>query len=138
VFSVSSFEYEGSTYVKVSDKACWVSLPEEIELTDDIFAVFKLSETMLLLKRAFWTGRRFRSLQALGKARLLKSKRNTIRFDKKTRDSVSWDDDWEVFIYSNFDDYILLACPPLDEMDYLEMRGVPGVISMPLEKEAAP
>lgn len=117
----------------MDEKACWIPLPEDVEPTDDLFAVFKITDNMILLKRAFWKGKNFRSLKPYGTARILKSRKHMLKLDKKARDSVSWEDEWEIFIYSSFDDFILLGLMSLDEMEYLELRGVPAEISLPLD-----
>ncbi|MCC7568378.1 MAG: hypothetical protein KO463_02015 [Candidatus Methanofastidiosa archaeon] len=135
MFSVSSFEYEGTGYVSVSKNGCWVSLPEDVSISDEVYAVFRLTDSMLLLSQAFWKGSNQSTLRSVGKARLLKSRKNTLRLDKRIREAVVWEDEWEVFVYSCLDDFILFGVPALDEMDYLELRGVPSIISLPLHLE---
>ncbi len=135
MFSVSNFEYEGTGYTTVNEKGSWVTLPDDVTLSDDVYAVFRISDSMLLLKQEFWKGSNQSVLKPIGKARMLRSKHQTLKLDKKIRESVLWEDDWEVFVYSSIDDFILFGCPALDEMDYLALRGVPSIISMPLHVE---
>jgi len=134
---ISSFEFDDTTYAKVTQRGIWITLTEESELIDDFYNVYKITDDMILLKAPLKSVRPFREMQPIGSARMLKSKRYTLRFDKSVKDKVDWEDGWEVFIYSNMEgEMMFLACPSLDDIEYVEMRGLPGIISMPTEISA--
>jgi len=107
-------------------------LPEELDLEEEAYIAYKLTDTMMLLSPK--EGVPHDSLLlALGNARQLKTKKNTVKLDRQVCQKVAWEDEWEIFIFSSFEDYVLMGVPALDEMDYLEMRGIPAVVSLPMD-----
>ncbi|MBN1786492.1 MAG: hypothetical protein JW825_05870 [Candidatus Methanofastidiosa archaeon] len=135
--SIDSYEFDDTTYAKVTDNGVWIILSEDMEIIEDIYSVYKVTDNLILLKAPVKSVRPFKVMQPVGSARMLKSKRYTMRFDKSVRDAIDWEDGWEVFIYSNMEgEIMLLACPPLDDIEYVEMRGLPGIITMPMEIKA--
>jgi hypothetical protein len=131
---ISSYEFDDTTFAKVSGKGIWIMVTEDMEFSNDTYNVFKITDNMILLKPPLKSVRPYRSMQPIGSARMLKSKKYTMRFDRSVKDQIDWEDGWEVFIYSNMEgELMLLACQPLDDIEYVEIRGLPGIISLPME-----
>ncbi|HOP08863.1 MAG TPA: hypothetical protein PK718_01895 [Candidatus Methanofastidiosa archaeon] len=131
---IASYEFDDTTYARVTSRGIWIMVTDDMEFSEDFYNVYKITDNLILLKPPLKSVRPFRSMQPIGSARMLKSKKYTMRFEKSVKDQVDWEDGWEVFIYSNMDgELMLLACPPLDDIEYVEIRGLPGIISLPTE-----
>jgi len=129
-----SYEFDDTAYAKVTQRGIWLELPEDTELIDDSYTVYRMTDNLLLLKRPLKSLKPFKTMNPVGNARMLKSRKLTMKFDKSVVNAVDWEDGWEVFIYSNMDgEIMLLGCRPLDDIEYVEVRGLPGVISVPME-----
>jgi len=134
---IASYEFDDTTFAKVTANGIWITVADDIDFTEEFYNVYKITDNMMLLKTPLKSARPFRGMQPVGNARMLKSKKYTLRFDKSVKEVIDWEDGWEVFIYSNMEgETMLLACPPLDDIEYVEMRGLPGIISLPTEISA--